>query len=204
LFLVKDSAGSFMAQSIEQHSCEFVAGRGRLSILMQLQALLLLARPYTHTNFQDEWRQASSVAAKGYAPPRLTWASALWVPTSWALEKNSDEHEDYLEAIQAEASRLEQTRYVQEIQMRQHRRSLATAMLRAEIFRDLVRSIEKEGIRRPIHLVDVTAYDLPYRMFRLDGHHRAICARHLGLDWIPAFVFTVTPPETSGPRESRD
>jgi len=166
---------------------------------MQIQALLILARPYTHTNFKDEWRQASSVAAKGYEPPRLTRVSAIWVPTDWALEKNSDENGEYLEVLQADASRLEQTRYVQEVQMKRHRQSLASALVCAKTFRDLARSIEKEGIRRPIHLVDVAAYDLPYRMFRLDGHHRAICARQLGLDWIPAFVFKVTPPGTSRP-----
>lgn len=172
-------------------------------MFMQIQALLLLARPRTHANFKDEWRQASSVAAKGHEPPSLTRVSAVWAPTDWALEKNSDEDEEYLEVLHADGSQLEQTSYVQEIQMKRHRQSLASALERAKAFRNLERSIEKEGIRRPLHLVDVTAYDLPYRMFRLDGHHRAICAKHLGLDWVPAFVFKVTPPAVFGLREHR-
>lgn len=165
-----------------------------LSVLFQLRALLLLLRPETQEEFERDWNSAVAVQAKGYAPPRLVRVRALAVPTAWALDKNSEETEEYVEVLQAEESQVEQTRYIQEIQLRKHARSLESAMHRARTFRELAGRLEREGIRRPVYLVDVSAYGLPYRMFRFDGHHRAICARFLGLERVPAYVFEVSPP----------
>ena len=120
----------------------------------------------------------------------------------FVLEKNSDENEDYLEILRVDASRLEQTRYVQEVQIKKHGRSLASTLVRVEEFRNLAKSVARDGIRRPVLLADVATFELPYRMYRFDGHHRAICAKHLGLERVPAFVFTVTPPESPTPPSS--
>ncbi len=164
---------------------------------MQIKACLALAWPKTHVKFETDWRQAASVTAKQYETPGFTGARAVWMPVAWALEKNHEETEDYLELLRTDEAHLEQTRYIQAIQIGKHGRTLASALARAEEFRQLARSVERDGIRRPALLADVAEFDLPYRMFRFDGHHRAICAMHLGMDRIPAFVFKVTPPVTT-------
>lgn len=168
--------------------------RKRLSITMQFRASLTLVWPGTHAEFENIWRRASSVVAKGYATPRFIGVCAAWVPVDIALEKNSDEIDAYLEVLRADDYRLDQTRYIQEIQMKKHGHSLVASLAKAEKFRHLAKSIERDGIRRPIFLADVAEFDLPYRMFRFDGNHRAICAKHLGLEMVPAFVFKVNPP----------
>lgn len=177
--------------------CELDRGLEPLSITMQIKARLALAWPKTHVKFEKDWRQATSVTARHYETPGFIRAHAVWMPVEWALEKNHEETEDYLELLRADETHLEQTRYIQDIQIGKHGRTLASALSRAEEFRQLARSVERDGIRRPVLLADVAEFDLPYRMFRFDGHHRAICARHLGMDRIPAFVFKVTPPATT-------
>lgn len=163
----------------------------RLPIVYRLHARFLLLRAATQEEFERDWKTAEAVVARGYAPPRLVRVEALSVPVEWALDKNREETEEYLEVLRVPDSRVEETRYIQEIQIRRHGRTLESAMLRAQTFRELARRLEKEGIRRPIPLVDVAAFDLPYRMFRFDGHHRAICAKYLGLGRVPAYVFQV-------------
>jgi hypothetical protein len=185
-----------MIRTFSQDSCDIRDYRERLSVMMQLQALFMLVWPRTYAKFEREWHKASSITAKGYATPRFVQVSAEWVPIDLVLEKNSDENEDYLEILRVDASRLEQTRYVQEVQIKKHGRSLASTLVRVEEFRNLAESVARDGIRRPVLLADVAAFELPYRMYRFDGHHRAICAKHLGLERVPAFVFTVTPPES--------
>jgi hypothetical protein len=171
----------------------------KLSIVMQIQALLALVLPKTRTKFEYDWSKAASVASKGYETPRLTNVCARWVPVDVVLEKNRDENEAYMEFLRADDARLEQTRYIQEIQIKRHKRSLADALAQAEEFRALLKSIQSHGIRRPVLLVDVAGYDLPYRFYRFDGHHRAICAKFLGIETVPAFIFKVTPPQVLPP-----
>lgn len=166
---------------------------------MQFKALLAFAWPKTYVKFEKDWRAASSVAARHYETPRFTHVDAIWIPVDSALEKNHEETEAYLEVLRASEAQLEQTRYIQDIQIGNHGRTLASALAKAEEFRQLARSVERDGIRRPVLLADVAAFDLPYRMFRFDGHHRSICAVHLGMDLVPAFVFKVTPPALSRP-----
>ncbi len=164
---------------------------------MQFKALLALVWPKTHVKFERDWCKAASVTARHYETPRFTRVDALWIPVDSVLEKNHEENEAYLEVLRANGAQLEQARYIQDIQIGNHGRTLACALAKAEEFRRLARSVERDGIRRPVLLVDVAEFDLPYRMFRFDGHHRAICAKHLGMDLVPAFVFKVTPPVIS-------
>ena len=178
-----------MSQVITGVAGQSGAGPLRMSLAFQLRALVLLHRSKTQEEFERDWNTAAAVIAKGYAPPRLRRVQALSVPIDWALNKNGDETEEYAEILRVDEARLEHTRYIQEIQIGKHGRTLEAAMLRARTFRQLARQVEKEGIRRPIYLVDVSAFDLPYWMYRFDGHHRAVCAKYLGLDRVPAYVF---------------
>lgn len=193
----KSSKGRSVLQMISRKPCEINRGQQPPSLAMQAKALLALAWPKTHVKFERDWRKASSVAAKHYETPSLTRVDALWIPVDSVLEKNREENEVYLEVLRANGAHLEQTRYIQDIQIGNHGRTLASALAKAEAFRLLARSVEREGIRRPVFLADVAEFDLPYRMFRFDGHHRAICAKYLGMDLVPAFVFKVTPPVVS-------
>lgn len=188
-----------MVQVISRKPGEVENGLKKLSMVMQIQALLALVLPKTRTKFECDWSKAASIAAKGYQTPRLTNVCARWVPIDAALEKNSDENEAYLGFLRADNARLEQTGYIQEIQINRHQRSLGDALAQAEEFRLLLKSIQSHGIRRPVLLVDVAEYDLPYRFYRFDGHHRAICAKFLGMETVPAFIFKVTPPQVLPP-----
>ena len=183
-----------MFHMISRKPCEIEHCSKKLSIALRCQALLTLALPKTHVRFEYDWHKAASVTAKGYETPRFITVHARWVPVDMVLEKNSDENEAYMEFLRADDSQLEQTRYIQEIQIKRHRRSLSEALAQAKEFRLLLKSVQRHGIHRPVLLVDVAEFDLPYRFYRFDGHHRAICAKFLGMDLVPAFIFKVTPP----------
>src|SRR5512138_1940922 len=123
----EDHEGWTMGQVISGMTSALEADPLRLSLAMRAWARLALLWPPIQARFAEDWRQASSVAAKGYATPRFLGVSALWVPVDWVLEKNRDEEDAYLEMLGAEDSKLGQTHYIQEIQIRKHGRDLDSA-----------------------------------------------------------------------------
>jgi hypothetical protein len=117
--------------------------------------------------------------------------STRWISLDEALARNAGEFEDhiYSQLLTIGHDRIKESLYVQEVQMKRHGHSLAESLARAEKFLRLAESIEVKGIRRPVFVADVSDFDLPYELFRFDGHHRCVCAKHLGATRVPAFVF---------------
>lgn len=58
-------------------------------------------------------------------------------------------------------------------------------------FLNLFDSIKKNGYRfdKPVFVADISGLNFGFKFFRFDGCHRACCARILGIENIPAYVF---------------
>lgn len=69
----------------------------------------------------------------------------------------------------------------------------AEASLRTQMFIRLFKDIRKKGfqIDSPVWVADLESLNLGFRYFRFDGCHRAACAYSLGIEKIPAYVFSV-------------
>jgi len=63
---------------------------------------------------------------------------------------------------------------------------------RAKSFLDLLEDIRENGFddKHPVCVADVSNTNLGMRYFRFDGCHRACCAKHLGINEVPAYIFT--------------
>lgn len=60
---------------------------------------------------------------------------------------------------------------------------------RIRSFRQLLTDIQSNGIRKPIWVADISCLDLDFRYFRFNGCHRLCCAKILGIQLVPAFIF---------------
>ncbi|MYM31658.1 ParB N-terminal domain-containing protein [Duganella sp. CY15W] len=163
-----------------------------LSPLTQVHALSHLVWPGTHLAFRKNWVSTTKRYPKELPVPKIISVRAKSISVESALRKNSDETDIYLQVLRTKENDLEKSAYVQEIQIRSHGQNATIALAKARKFQELAKSIKKDGVRKPILLANVEQFDLPYQMFRFDGHHRAICALSLGLEKIPAFIFELT------------
>ena len=62
---------------------------------------------------------------------------------------------------------------------------------RAISFGNLFKDIEVNGIKKAVWIADVSSLDLGFRYFRFNGCHRLCCAKVIGIQTIPAFVFKI-------------
>lgn len=65
--------------------------------------------------------------------------------------------------------------------------------MRAKTFLDLLEDMRENGYDSnfPAWVADLEDFDFDFRYFRFDGCHRACCAKHLGIEKIPVWIFKV-------------
>lgn len=58
-------------------------------------------------------------------------------------------------------------------------------------FMSLFKDIEMNGIKIPVWMADISQLGLGFKYFRFDGCHRLCCAKVIGIQTVPAFVFKI-------------
>lgn len=68
-----------------------------------------------------------------------------------------------------------------------------TASRRASTFTNLFENMKIEGYnkRYPVCVVDISDLNFGFRYFRIDGCHRLCCAKILGIEEVPAWIFQI-------------
>lgn len=120
-----------------------------------------------------------------------TWEKSV-IPVDEVLAKNRLEVEKWHLAFLQGGTPAEKTLYWIEYLMPRY--TEAEADLRCKTFIRLFKSIRKEGFQTNSHIwvADLESLNLGFRYFRFDGCHRAACAKMLGIETVPAYVFSVS------------
>jgi hypothetical protein len=67
-----------------------------------------------------------------------------------------------------------------------------SAINRAKNFLALFESIKTNGLDGScVFVADMSGLNYPFNYFRFDGCHRLACAKVLGIQWLPAYIFTL-------------
>lgn len=121
-------------------------------------------------------------------PAKLVTSSRTEIWINQGLEKNPNEtakwHLDFLR----NSHPLEDTAYYREYL--RPRYTEEQARKRAEDFLLLRDDIERNGVKTPIWVADIEQFNLGFRYFRFNGCHRLCCAKVLGHETVPAYIFS--------------
>lgn len=147
---------------------------------------------------KEGWTRAGDIIPLSISPDSLSLSrhTEKMLDVDEILSKNTSEvaawHQNFLLNMEDASSNLKTTKYYTEYL--EPRYDPYECKSRMNTFAFILENMRNNGFDsgKPIYVADLEGVlDLGFRYFRFDGCHRTTVAKHLGIKFVPTFVFSL-------------